>query len=245
MKKLLYILFHRSVFVGLSLIAQVVALMLMVGFFSEHTTGLYWFFIALSVAAALLIVGSRMEPAYKIAWLLLVLPFPVFGGIFYLLVGGGQIPQRTSRRMKRIAEQSEENLREDFKKADDLLTLGEDAAGQARYLEDFAHCPAYTNTETEYFPVGDLVFPRMLEELRKAERYIFLEYFIIQRSISSSSPASSGTACWRSWRRRPPRGWRCASSTTTWAACSPSPGTITSRWPPGVSSAGCSTALCR
>ena len=161
MKKLLYILFHRSVFVGLSLIAQVVALMLMVGFFSEHTTGLYWFFIALSVAAALLIVGSRMEPAYKIAWLLLVLPFPVFGGIFYLLVGGGQIPQRTSRRMKRIAEQSEENLREDFK-ADDLLTLGEDAAGQARYLEDFAHCPAYTNTETEYFPVGDLVFPRML-----------------------------------------------------------------------------------
>ncbi len=178
MKKLLYILFHRSVFVGLSLIAQVVALMLMVGFFSEHTTGLYWFFIFLSVAAALLIVGSRMEPAYKIAWLLLVLPFPVFGGIFYLLVGGGQIPQRTSRRMKRIAEQSEENLREDFK-ADDLLTLGEDAAGQARYLEDFAHCPAYTNTETEYFPVGDLVFPRMLEELRKAERYIFLEYFII------------------------------------------------------------------
>ena len=86
MKKLLYILFHRSVFVGLSLIAQVVALMLMVGFFSEHTTGLYWFFIFLSVAAALLIVGSRMEPAYKIAWLLLVLPFPVFGGIFYLLV---------------------------------------------------------------------------------------------------------------------------------------------------------------
>ena len=182
MKKLLYILFHRSVFVGLSLIAQVVALMLMVGFFSEHTTGLYGFFIALSVAAALLIVGSRMEPAYKIAWLLLVLPFPVFGGIFYLLVGGGQIPQRTSRRMKRIAEQSEENLREDFK-ADDLLTLGEDAAGQARYLEDFAHCPAYTNTETEYFPVGDLVFPRMLEELRKAERYIFLEYFIIQPGV--------------------------------------------------------------
>ena len=182
MKKLLYILFHRSVFVGLSLIAQVVALMLMVGFFSEHTTGLYWFFIFLSVAAALLIVGSRMEPAYKIAWLLLVLPFPVFGGIFYLLVGGGQIPQRTSRRMKRIAEQSEENLREDFK-ADDLLTLGEDAAGQARYLEDFAHCPAYTNTETEYFPVGDLVFPRMLEELRKAERYIFLEYFIIQPGV--------------------------------------------------------------
>ena len=40
MKKLLYILFHRSVFIGLSLVAQVVVLVLTVGFFSEHTTGM-------------------------------------------------------------------------------------------------------------------------------------------------------------------------------------------------------------
>ena len=106
MKKLLYILFHRSVFIGLSLVAQVVALAVTITLFSEYTTGFYWFFILLSVAAALLIVGSRMEPAYKIAWLLLVLPFPVFGGVFYLLVGGGHIPKRTGQRMKRIAEQS-------------------------------------------------------------------------------------------------------------------------------------------
>ena len=138
--------------------------------------------LSLGQFAALLILGSRIEPAYKIAWLLLILPFPVFGGVFYLLVGGGHIPKRISRRMRRVSEQSEENLREDFK-ADDLLPLGEDAAGQARYLERFAHCPAYTNTETEYFALGDLVFPRMLEELKKAERYIFLEYFILQPGV--------------------------------------------------------------
>ena len=167
MKKVLYILFHRSVLVALSLLAQVVTLVVMVNIFSEYINSFYWCCIAISVIAALLILGSRIEPAYKIAWLLLILPFPVFGGIFYLLVGGGHIPKRISRRMRRVSEQSEENLREDFK-ADDLLPLGEDAAGQARYLERFAHCPAYTNTETEYFALGDLVFPRMLEELRKA-----------------------------------------------------------------------------
>lgn len=159
MKKVLYILFHRSVLVALSLLAQVVTLVVMVNIFSEYINSFYWCCIAISVIAALLILGSRIEPAYKIAWLLLILPFPVFGGIFYLLVGGGHIPKRISRRMRRVSEQSEENLREDFK-ADDLLPLGEDAAGQARYLERFAHCPAYTNTETEYFALGDLVFPR-------------------------------------------------------------------------------------
>lgn len=139
--------------------------------------------------------------------------------------------------MKRISEQSEENLREDFK-ADDLLTLGEDAAGQARYLEDFAHCPAYTNTETEYFPVGDLVFPRMLEELRKAERYIFLEYFIIQPGVFWDSVLEI-------LEEKAAQGVEVRLIYDDMGCMFTLPGTITSRWPPGVSSAGCSTALCR
>ncbi len=92
-------------------------------------------------------------------------------------------------------------LRGDFK-ADRLTHLDEDAVGQIRYLERYASCPAYTNTRTEYFPVGDLAFVRMLEELEKAERYIFLEYFILQEG-------SAGTPSWTSWSGRPPPGWRC------------------------------------
>lgn len=182
MKKLLYILFHRSVFVALALIAQIAALFIMVMLFSVYADTFYWFCILVSVAAALAIVCSSMEPAYKIAWLILILPFPVFGGIFYLLIGGGTIPKRTRRRMQGILDKSAQALQDDFK-ADDLLPLGGDAAGQAHYLEQYAACPAYTNTETEYFPAGDLAFPRMLEELEKAEKYIFLEYFIIQPGL--------------------------------------------------------------
>ena len=100
MKKVLYILFHRSVLVALSLLAQVVTLVVMVNIFSEYINSFYWCCIAISVIAALLILGSRIEPAYKIAWLLLSLPFPGFGGTFYLLVGGGHIPNRTSSRRR-------------------------------------------------------------------------------------------------------------------------------------------------
>ncbi len=181
MKKVLYILFHRSVFVALALLVQIAALAIVVVSFSS-TALFYWGCIALSVAATLAIVGSRMEPGYKIAWLLLILPFPIFGGVFYLLIGGGYIPKRTQKRMQGMLEKSAQTLKDDFK-ADDLLPLGGDAAGQASYLERRAACPAYTNTETEYFPLGDEVFPRMLDELEKAEKYIFLEYFIIQPGV--------------------------------------------------------------
>ena len=154
----------------------------MVVAFSEYTQLFYWCCIFASVAAALAIICSRMDPAYKIAWLLIVLPFPVFGGFLYLFVGSGILPKRLRLRMQSILDKSALALQEDFK-ADDLLPLGGDAAGQAHYLEQYAACPAYTNTETEYFPLGDMAFPRMLEELEKAEHYIFLEYFIIRPGV--------------------------------------------------------------
>ena len=73
----------------------------------------------------------------------------------------------------------EEVLRPDFQ-ADELLPIGEDAVHQARYLEHMAHCPVYGNTVTEYFSLGEFCFARMIEELKKAERYIFVEYFIVE-----------------------------------------------------------------
>lgn len=161
------------------MLTQIIILAVVVITFSEHANHFYWCCILASIAAALAIIGSRMEPGYKIAWLLVILPFPVFGGLFYLLIGGGHISKRTQKKMQGILQKSALALRGDFK-ADDLLPLGRDAASQAHYLEQYAACPAYTNTAAEYFSLGDLAFPRMLEELRKAERYIFLEYFIIQ-----------------------------------------------------------------
>ena len=73
-------------------------------------------------------------------------------------------------------------LEGDFK-AETLAGCGRDAVTQAAYLERFAHCPVYQNTAAEYFGLGDDLFPRMLEELRRAERYIFLEYFIIEEGV--------------------------------------------------------------
>jgi len=71
------------------------------------------------------------------------------------------------------------NLKRDFK-ADTLLKVGEDAAFQARYMERRAHCPVYDDSRAEYFSIGEDCYERMLVELKKATRYVFLEYFIIQ-----------------------------------------------------------------
>lgn len=95
------------------------------------------------------------------------------------MFGGNRLSSRTRRRMQGLERKMEEVLRPDFQ-ADELLPIGEDAVHQARYLEHMAHCPVYGNTVTEYFPLGEFCFARMIKELKKAERYIFMEYFIVE-----------------------------------------------------------------
>ena len=39
----------------------------------------------------------------------------------------------------------------------------------------------------KYFPIGEEMFASMLEDLKKAEHYIYLEYFIIEQGIMWNS----------------------------------------------------------
>ena len=209
-KKLLSILFHRTVMVAVLIIFQAAILLVAMGSFSAYFVYFYWICFAVSIFAVLWIVGRQTDPGYKIAWIIPILIFPVFGGMVYLLFGGNRLSGRQRRKMQGIDRKMVEVLQSDFK-AERLSGFGADAVNQARYLEQYARCPVYTNTATEYFSLGDYAFPRMLRELRRAERYIFW-------SILSSGPACSGTALWRCSRRRRPPGWMCGCSTTTWAA---------------------------
>ena len=182
MKRLVSLLFHRVVLVGLFLIIQIAILVVMLLNFNNLFLPFYGVCFALSLFAVFWITGRSGEPAYKIAWIVPILIFPIFGGLFYLLFGGNKLSRRTRRKMEGLDRKMEEVLGPDFK-ADSLACVGEDAVHQARYLEHMAHCPVYSGTATEYYPVGELCFARMVEELKKAEHYIFVEYFIIEEGI--------------------------------------------------------------
>ncbi len=52
---------------------------------------------------------------------------------------------------------------------------------QSKYINDYGHFPVYRNTATEYYKCGEEMFPAMLEALRSAEHFIFMEYFIINQ----------------------------------------------------------------
>lgn len=179
MKKLLYFLTHRSVIVAGALLVQMAVLALMIAKFSESMSKFYWVGILVSLLLAIGIVSRRCDPEYKIVWLVLILPFPVFGCMIYLVFGGSRHPRWLRRAMQSIKEKMHETLKSDYK-ADKLSAMGKSAAIQANYLERQAHCPVYDGSRAEYFPSGEAYYKRLRQELKKAKRYIFLEYFIIR-----------------------------------------------------------------
>lgn len=181
MKKLSSVLFHRAVLVAVAILLQLGVLVVTMWKFGEYFIPFYWCAVALSLLVVLWVVNSRSNTGYKIAWIILILVFPVMGGILYLLFGGGRLTPQMRRGLQEVREQMVATLRRDFHAEEMEEAAGVAAANQARYLEKYAHCPVYPDTKTDYYPLGDDVLGPMLQALESAKRYIFLEYFIIDR----------------------------------------------------------------
>ena len=181
-KKLMSLLFHRTALVAALLIAQIALIVAMVIWFSDYFIYFYLICVVVSVFAVIHVVNRESDPGYKIAWIVPILLFPFFGGLLYLLCGGNRLSAHVRRKMEGMDRRLVEVLAED-NKCGELIPFGQDAVNQSRYMEEYARCPLYTNTFTKYFPLGDEAFQPMLEELRKAEHYIFLEYFIIHPGL--------------------------------------------------------------
>lgn len=138
---------------------------------------------ALSVVVCLGIISMRDKGAYKLTWVFLILLFPVFGGLFYLLFGFQSGTRKFSKKAAQIEARSKNLL--SLPGTDYNLACREapQCAPQIRYLQELAGFPVYTDTRTVYLSPGEAKFERLLAELKKAEHYIFLEYFIVQEGI--------------------------------------------------------------
>lgn len=182
-KGLFSYLYNRTVIVGISILMQAAVLVLMLWRFSQYFPAFYVFSVIVSVLAVLRLVNNnRSNPGYKIAWIILIMGLPIFGGIFYLLFSNKRLSARQRRRMQSINEKVRQYGTFEFQEQLDrqLEDQCPAAARQSRYLSRTANSPLYQNTSVEYFPLGEYKFARMVEELEKAEHFIFLEYFIIQ-----------------------------------------------------------------
>lgn len=182
-RRVAIILSHRLL---LSLILLVIQIGVVVGFVllgTKYFVRFYFACIALSLLAVIYIVNRPGHPDYKIAWILPILTFPLFGGLFYLMFGGNSPTKRSLKRMEGLENLSSSALSGEEPPIQKLLGSSLGAVNQSRYIYRSSACPPYAHTRTEYLSSGERYFERLLEELNQAEHYIFLQYFIIKEGV--------------------------------------------------------------
>lgn len=182
MGKISKILFHRAAIIAVFLILQIAFYISAIVSFSEYMVQIERCFRIISALVVLWIINDRSNPGYKLAWVIFVLILPLTGGFLYLLLGGNRLSHHSQQKLRAMESKIHRQLYRECRRSEALThLLGDDAGHMSRYLEKTVGCPVFGNTQTKYYTTGDECFPDMLAALEGARKYIFLEYFIIEK----------------------------------------------------------------
>ncbi|MGN0132990.1 MAG: cardiolipin synthase [Lachnospiraceae bacterium] len=176
---LVSLIFSRIMLTVVILILQIVLLVWIFNLLGTYTK---WVLYALNILAAVfvvIIINSDENPAFKLTWMLPLCVVPVFGAVLYLFIQVNPVRVGAKQRLhKRIAETSEY-----LKQNEDVIQrMWEEnipIADLAYYIQNVNGFPAYDKTQITYFENGEQKLRDLIPELQKAEKFIFLEYFII------------------------------------------------------------------
>ena len=183
MKKLFKLLFSRLFFGGVFIVLQIAVMVATLYYFRDRYAQVQTIFTVLSVIAVLYIVNQDGSSAFKIAWILPIVFLPLFGIPLYFLFGKKRTPERLKEKINGMLLRYRDAMAPLLTGRTAETLTDPDAFLQSEYLETHAASPGFTHTETTYYPLGDVMFPAMLEELEKAEKYIFMEFFIIEPGV--------------------------------------------------------------
>lgn len=173
--------FTRAFLPLLFLILEVGLLAFMVSLFEEYFVYFFWISLLFNIIVLIFIINSKTDSAYKIAWIIPVLSFPIFGALLYILYGGNKFGRKMRIEIQKLNNKTSELLKQNKEVSSKLSAKDKDAANQSSYITNNANTPIYDDSTAKYFELGDSAFVDMLEELKKAKEYIFLEYFIIAK----------------------------------------------------------------
>ncbi len=183
-KKIRYVLLRVFNRVTLAALLLLIELLWLAGMIAGLSRYYIWIAPTCTVISFLIIADILRRdnnPAYKMGWILLIAIVPLFGWMTYAIFGNKQM---TRRMHKRITTIERAHKREPLRLSPiDEAAVSPRLLGTSRYLSTHGGSPAHANTDATYYALGDDMFPALLQAIEQAERYIFMEYFIISPGV--------------------------------------------------------------
>ncbi len=178
-KGLLRIVFSR---IGLAALLIFIELSIILSVYEWFNDYFEWFTLAqtvFSIGMVFYLFNCGMDSTAKLTWLFLIMLFPVPATVMLWLTQKDIVYRMAKKRIVELIGQSRDKIKQDSGviSKTELVSSGTDDL--CRYLNLTGNFPIYENTQVTFFPIGEDKFSAMLTELKKAEKFIFMEYFII------------------------------------------------------------------
>ena len=134
----------------------------------------------INIGLTVYVVNRDVNTSYKLAWILLIDAIPVVGSVVYLLFAEKRIPKNLRVEMIQTLSETEGLLRQ---KEQVIETADEEVKREFSYVGNHSFYPAYNNTETYYFDDGEDYFNDLIEKIKSAKHFVFLEFFIVKEGM--------------------------------------------------------------
>ena len=172
------LIFGRTAIIILLLAAQF--LLLFFGFWQLSGSLVYGVSLLIGLAVTLTIVNKPANPAIKITWIILIMLAPIFAVPFYLFVSMDWGHRLTRAMLDEISQKTARYVHKDLEGIRALREQSPQMGSLADYMERSRQQLYYKDSRVKYLPSGEAFFAEVLERLKQAKRFIFLEYFIAE-----------------------------------------------------------------
>jgi cardiolipin synthase len=154
-----------------------IALMILLAVYLMRYSIIIYFLLELASVITVFALVNNAE-SYKMSWIIIILVMPVAGLFLYYQWGRKRTKSKFFRRLRQADDCMKENLKQDMSVASELEKRHPNKVQISRYLRKEGF-PIYNNTKVQYYEVGEKVIDAMLEDIKKAKKFIFMEYFIV------------------------------------------------------------------
>lgn len=170
----------RLIFTAVSILLEIVFLLFLFTKVSEYATIIDW---ATRIVAIFLVLGlysMDKTSSMKMPWIILMLAFPILGVSLYLLVGLNGSTKKMRARYEEIDKKLLPYLPDNRQILEWMKKENPQAGAIASYLTNYSCYPVYQNTDVTYYDEAIKGLDAQLEDLSKAEKFIFMEYHAIE-----------------------------------------------------------------
>lgn len=174
------IVFSRFFITAVLLILQIWLLFFIYGWLKSYSQVAISITTGIGIILIIYMVNSSNASTYKTTWILILAVFPVFGTLLYLYMRTNVGATRPRRILGEILDETKTYSVTDREIKKRIENEAPEFKKLAGYIEKFGGYPAWTDTKIEYYTLGDDAFEPILEAIRGAKEFIFLEFFIVE-----------------------------------------------------------------